>query len=264
VPPLPPTGSCIFKCGSEKPLDEEHIIGQQVAEAMDLEYPIPISWGNMAHTTLDRAEVGAREDEKLEVTLRDRVCKGCNGGWMRKLDESMIAFMRPTLHHHAAVELTEGRQRMLARWATKVALLLGVWMHDEPMLTTYGQMWLPPDNFPALHTHHGCPKHTRVWMAAMADIPVSELFATGRRIVVPGGPTGYWVMFKLKRLVFYVTGIEVGWNGPVPDRNPEHFVTSGALVPIWKPASAIAGWPPRAQLSPEGAGGVVQAAEGWG
>ncbi len=251
-------------CGSEQPLDEEHIIGRQVAEAMSLDYPIPMSWGHMEHTTLDRFEAGSREDEKLEVTLHHRVCKACNGGWMRKLDESMIEFMRPALKRHGTVGLTENKQRVLARWATKVALLLGVWMHDEPRLATRPRMWVPPDNFPVLHKHHGCPKHTRVWMAAMADIPVSELFATGRRIAVAGGPTGYWVMFKLKRLVFYVTGVEVGYAGPVPDRNPERFVASGALVPIWTQASHTARWPPRVQLSPEGAGGVVQAAKDWG
>jgi hypothetical protein len=263
VEPLPPTGTCVFRCGSGKPLNEEHIIGQQVAAAMDLDYPIPMSWGHMKHATLDRFEVGGREDEKLEVTLRSRVCEGCNGGWMRKLDESMIEFMRPTLGNHAPVELTESKQRVLARWATKVALLLAVWMHDEPQLAMQPQMWVPPDNFPALHKHHGCPKHTRVWMAAMADIPVSELFVTGRRIAVQDGPTGYWVMFKLKRLVFYVTGVEVGYRGPIPDRNPDRFVTSGALVPIWKQASHTARWPPSAQLSPGGAGGVVQGAEEW-
>jgi hypothetical protein len=261
---LPPVGSCIFKCGSGQALDEEHIIGQQVAEAMDLDYPIPMSWGNMKHGTLDRSEVGVREDEKLEVTVRDRVCKGCNGGWMRKLDESMINFMRPTLNRHAPVVLTETKQRMLARWATKVALLLAVWMHDEPQLAAHGQMWVPPDNFPVLHAHHGCPEHTRVWMAAMADIPVSELFVTGRRLAVQDGPAAYWVMFKLKRLVFYVTGVEVGWDGPIPDRNPDQFVASGALVPIWKPVSRTVRWPPNAQLSPEGAGGLVQSAEHWG
>ena len=42
----------------------------------------------------------------------------------------------------------------------------------------------------------------------------------------------YWVIFKLKLLMFYVTGIAVGYHGEVPDRQPERFVASGTLVPI--------------------------------
>jgi hypothetical protein len=177
----------------------------------------------------------------------------------------MIEFMYPALNRHEEIALTETQQRMLARWAAKAALLLGVWMHDEPLLAASPhQMWVPPDNFPLLHTHHGCPQHTRVWMAAMADIPVSDVFATGRRITVQSGPIGYWVMFKLKRLVFYVSGVEVGYDGPGPDRTPDPFVSSGHLIPIWEPISHTARWPPHAQLSPEGAGGLVQAGESRG
>ncbi len=228
---------------------------------MNLDYPIPFSWGHMAHATLAREEVGERLDDKLEITIRERVCEGCNGGWMRKLDESMLKFMAPALSEYATVELSENDQRMLARWATKVALLLALWMHDDPLLSQRLRMWVPSDNFPILHTHLGCPKHTRVWMAAMAPIPVSDVFATGRRLTVDGRPVGYWVMFKLKRLVFYVTGVEVGHDGPVIEREPTRFVASGALVPIWPPAGDVVEWPPSVQLSPEGAGGLVQSSE---
>lgn len=258
---LPLRGSCIFRCNSGQPLNEEHIIGQAVAEAMDLDYPIPMSLGHMAHTTLERVEADRREEEKLEITLRGRVCMGCNGGWMRKLDESILAFMRPALTDHREVALNENKQRMLARWATKVALLLALWMHDEPRYAEFPRMWVPSDNFPILRTGFGCPEHTRVWIAAMADIPVSELFVTGRRLSLGGEQIGYWVMFKLKRLVFYVSGVEVGYDGPGVEREPERFVASGALVPIWKHTHRTVRWPPPVQLSPEGAGGLVQGAE---
>jgi hypothetical protein len=102
---IPPPGKCVWGCDSGQPLDREHIIAKHVAAALDVPYPVPMSWGDLRRATGERIERGQREENALEIVLPDRVCKGCNGGWMKKLDDRMLRFMWPTFRHEARVRL---------------------------------------------------------------------------------------------------------------------------------------------------------------
>lgn len=75
---------CVW-CGATSNFDREHIIGQQIAKMLNTPYPAELRWGDYA----------ARQGKRLEIVLENRVCKACNKGWMRKLDNLTMDFMRP-------------------------------------------------------------------------------------------------------------------------------------------------------------------------
>ncbi len=96
-----------------KDFTREHIIGHQVAKALDVTPPVKSYWGDFV-----------MPGDKGEVYIDDRVCDTCNRNWMRKLDNKVMQFMRPSIRHEARVQIEAGQQELLAMWATKVALLL--------------------------------------------------------------------------------------------------------------------------------------------
>jgi hypothetical protein len=94
-------------------------------------------------------------------------------------------------------------------------------------------------------------------------IPVSEFFvtATGINITVSPTPIGYYAFVKLKRLVFFVTGLELSYQGPIPDDwpNPVHVVHDRRAVKrLWPPSESVVEWPPPARLESDDLDNLVQ------
>jgi hypothetical protein len=258
---IPPSGQCVWGCESGHPFNREHIIGKQIAEAMGMPFPVRISWGDIHRSTGVEIERGDRvEREGLEIVLDDRVCERCNNQWMRKLDERMLAFMRPTLETEAPVQLDLRKRLTLARWATKVGLLLALYLHDQPLADAdsegMGKGYAPADNFTALYRHSmEVPDRTQVWAGMLdpvIDVSESEVSVLAIPVYSTPGPVGYYVLFSFKRLVFFVAGLDLGYGAAYPDdwTQPERRVSdSRALARIW-PSETVA-LPPLAYLEPD-------------
>ena len=114
------SNECVWGCGRAD-FNVEHVVGRQFARRLGLPYPLALRW----------AEYG-RVQRELEITLPQRVCSGCNGRWMKKLDDRVRGSIGESICSGAPVQIAAaGTKRQLACWAMKVALLLNLWVHDE-------------------------------------------------------------------------------------------------------------------------------------
>jgi hypothetical protein len=267
---IPPSGKCVWGCESGQPLNKEHIIAKKVADAMGLDYPIRLSWGDIHRSTGEEIERGERVERKgLEIVLADRVCERCNKRWMSKLDDRMLRFMRPTLETEAPVQLDPPKRLTLARWATKVGLLLALWLHDQPLADpdteNLGESYAPARNFTVLYGHSTqVPDHTQVWMGAMdpsIDVSESGVFIAASAIYAGPRPVGYYVLLSLRRLVFLVIGTDIAYGTPHADdwAKPKRGITeSRAMIRIWPCGDCTVAWPPPAYLEPDGLADPVE------
>jgi hypothetical protein len=259
---VPPRGKCIWGCGRSN-FNREHILGENtIATRLGLDFPVRIELGD--------------SDSMTEVVLEDRVCAGCNGGFMRKSDEAMVAFMDRPIREGTRVELSRGRQEILGRWAVKIALLLQMWMHD--LREVHPELDLVPCHVPADHFHRlrsGDPyKTTRVWIGAaqpefsriplacmsMAN-PMPEPTPSGVELLVD---RGYQTWFTLHTVVFLVVGWDEGHKYPVADDaldGAKQF--PGKLQQVWPPSPERIEWPPQGRLSSQQIASLTKTYPDW-
>jgi hypothetical protein len=243
---LPAFGTCVWNCG-RRDFNREHIIGLQIAKLLDTTPPVTVRWGNYV-----------KSGEVMEVVLRDRVCKGCNENWMRKLDRRMVAFMADTIRNDEPVVLNEKRQLTLAHWAVKVALLFLLHLNDEkPPEARRSDLEMfsaPADNFASVFKRQRPPPRTRVWVGAREERAADRLIVYSSTLFAPIGlkPFGYGVVISLHKLVFVVRGVEAAYDGPMEGVNePFDSLVPRALLSIWPTSNAELAWPPERKLSPD-------------
>src|SRR5271163_4694562 len=189
---LGPSTDCVWGCGRNN-FNREHVIGRQFANRLDLPHPMVMRWGSYGSM---RAE--------LEVVVEDRVCTGCNGRWMKKLDDEVREILGPSIMEGATVSVARGEQRTVARWALKVGLLLMLWTHDEceehPELLAdirtqegreHDEPYVPLDDFRWMGQRHEPPPHAAIWLGCWpgrVDLPpyFSSVSALSRS--TPNGP----------------------------------------------------------------------------
>lgn len=241
----PPFGRCVW-CGGGR-FNKEHVIGKQIAKAMNLPYPIVAHWGTWTGSP----------KQTLSVVLKRRVCASCNGGWMRRMDNDMIAIARTAVAAASEMTLDANAQGVLARWATKVALLLELYLHDRALVEAdRGTYYVPTDNFGALFRNRHPAPSTQVWIGTVDPKGGMPPFSTGggslfRPGVTPEGrvvtdEVGFHAVFSLRSLLFRV----VGWDERVV---PTPIRISGSLPPlpqIWPVEQPTVDWPQPATWKP--------------
>jgi hypothetical protein len=259
--PDPPPNTCVWGCG-RRDFNAEHIVGLQVAKAMNTGWPLKAHWGDY-ETTFGK--------EGLEIVLVDAVCKGCNNGWMRKLDNRMMCFMGDTVRGDTPVTLTKPRQTTLAYWASKIALLFLIYQYDlnvKHQLRGMGPFAIPYDNLHAVWKYNRAPKQTRVWVGARDrrdDVPFihhdGTLFQPAANphtatVAMDDGrqmrEAGYRFLFTIQRLVFVVWGwyesYEAGELDALGDPNE---IVPDSMLPIWPADARERAWPPPHCLTSE-------------
>jgi hypothetical protein len=187
----------------------------------------------------------------IDLKLRRRTCKSCNGGWMGNLDTGLRDIVAPVIEHGAkSLHLDQSAQRILSMWATKQALLTQVYYADQGEATGYG--FVPGDNLEGLYeagrdggwAHHDPPLGTQVWLSAIAwdrdAVDRMDLnFNVSRSIARPDGFGCYFATVIFGPLVFQVFGRDSHFpkGSDVPlTGDPIHppFELTGVLIPIWK------------------------------
>jgi hypothetical protein len=140
---------CVF-CDSLGPLNKEHFIpdwisrlfkGSPVATVQVINrdgkqrlYPLPIF----------QQEVGT-------------VCKKCNGGWMATLEKQVAPFLAPMLTESRPCVLDQARQKLLATWAVKTAMVFEQ-IHC-------GKRGIPPTEYHRLYRVQQPPNGYAAWVA---------------------------------------------------------------------------------------------------
>jgi hypothetical protein len=138
---------CIF-CGEGKPT-REHVIPAWLSDVLPGD-------GDFNFTRQQEdGSVSSWSTSALNLTVK-RVCGPCNHGWMSELEERIKPLLTPLIHGQAA---TFGRdeQSAMARWTTKMAIVVEQTRSGEPMI--------PPDYRRHVREREEPPPGTHVWMA---------------------------------------------------------------------------------------------------
>ncbi len=121
------------------------------------------------------------------------VCRECNNGWMRLMDEDIEHLVTP-LAYGASFELAypEGNQA-LARWATKIALALSSEWNWPSLQARRTQFF----------TERETPDRARVWLGCMQWTPIGFAYLSGA-LGDPTDPDGYSITFRVLHMVLQV------------------------------------------------------------
>jgi hypothetical protein len=270
--PNPPE-TCVWGCG-RRDFNVEHIIGQQFANLLDAKLPLTAHWGDHREAM----------PEGLEIAIPGRVCLGCNNGWMRKLDNRVIGFMRAAIKHDAPVSLnTPFRQTQLSFWAAKIAFLLLVFQYElteRHQLRGMGPFTIPYANLESLWKRGRPPEGTRVWVGARDrrdNVPFihheGTLFrpttdpARGTVEMEDGSlvrDAGFRVLFTLQRLVFAVWGWHLDYGeGTLEGLEDPNDLVPDSMLPIWPASAEENEWPPPHCLSSEEIGRICYTEAEW-
>ncbi len=230
-----------------------------------MSFPVSVSWGELRRDTGEHVSHGQGVENELGIVLDDRVCERCNNGWMKRLDDRVAKFMAPSLDSEANVSLSLAQQLQLARWATKVALLLALWFHDQPRVRDVALVelnYVPANNFTRLYKNSTMlPEHTHVWIGAVAPwVPVSECMVTSEGVHGALGSVGYYTAFRLRRMVFFVVGASITYAHPLDKwLDAERLVGQPqTMLRIWPPLEPVIHWPPPNRLEAEQLTRLVQ------
>jgi len=113
---------CIFCSGQD--MSEEHIVAHWVMRAFAKSRK---ATGGLAGTF---TAPGHLKVEAAEPVQTARVtCKGCNNGWLAKIDDDAAQVLKPLIRGESEVELDTGGQAAFAAWIFKCALIFDAAEH---------------------------------------------------------------------------------------------------------------------------------------
>lgn len=123
------TGTCVF-CGDEGPLSDEHVWPYWLGKAVLRDANLPM----LRETTREWVREKPLHTKRLNIT-ESIVCKGrCNNGWMQKLEDRVIPFLRPMAASRELTYLDKERRALLAAWCIKTSM---VYEYRQPIEVPY-------------------------------------------------------------------------------------------------------------------------------
>ncbi len=110
---------CMF-CAKDRTLSREHVFASWICEhfaavAVDADHE-----RRLVTEGLDQSE--RHPAKTLEVVVR-RVCRDCNSGWMREMDNDVRPLVEPMIDG-VAMTLSILDEELVAKWATKMMLTM--------------------------------------------------------------------------------------------------------------------------------------------
>jgi hypothetical protein len=244
----PPRGTCVWGCGRTR-FNKEHIIGKQIAKGLKITLPVQLCYSGFE----------GQNERTLEVVLRDRVCKTCNGGWMKKLDDRLMTFMSSAFANGDTVVLTPYRQKTLAFWAFKVALLLELFSHEH---IPERHVDVPAAQFTQLYRHQQPPDRSKVWIARADTSSLPIAHSGGIYLFSPQGkarvedirrsgaaPIAWAFTFHVGQVFAYVFGWEEGLPPPDGSRYDPMMNLAKSFVQVWPKSLDDLTWPPEQPLT---------------
>lgn len=111
--------TCLF-CSSAADMTEEHIFGKWAAKILQVKYPIKVKINGT------KPFEGSATRKTLKVST-NRVCKGCNTGWLAELEKSSQPLLKYIIlgeTKKVPEHFDPAEQHTIALWATKTMLLL--------------------------------------------------------------------------------------------------------------------------------------------
>jgi hypothetical protein len=160
---------------------------------------------------------------------------------MSDLEAAVQSFIVPALNGSGTLDLSQSQCLQVARWATKIALLL-----ELSLTWTNRGGYVPPDHLSWLHDHRSPPPDTQVWLGAVdAENHLIFWSATSRWGFSRDAPKGYVATFTIGYVLFQVFGRDLPGTEPDLPRSPmkQPSTLEEFLLPVWPGVSAFH-WPP--------------------
>ncbi len=180
------------------------------------------------------------DPEQKQIVVKC-VCEGCNGGWMKRLEDSVIPILEPMIFDGKHTRLDPLQQWLLAQWAMKTAMVVEYCVRERDTFYTRADC-LALSNL----THPTLPSFSYVWIAdhdGWENVYTKGTDASGR----PGSAdiqTAYVTTLSFGRVAMQTLTIRSGTNtDPYSDIECNQHLWSGLLRQIW-PATSVVDWPP--------------------
>lgn len=226
---------CIF-CESPGPFNEEHCFDQWLNKGL-------LDEGDVLTITRGEADYGTAQewikDENKRVNMITRaVCEECNGGWIHDLGELCEPLLGPMLDGNEQLLVPES-QRILSRWATKVAMT-----HDSSFFPEGRQV--DPEWYQRFfEAGVELPDRMLVWIGRYIGRRVAGCWTHRLRpFVSPGmsvsGPFGFCSLVVVGQVLFNIVGVREEQDLSVALR----AVADRPLIRICPESQDVERWPP--------------------
>lgn len=175
-------------------------------------------------------------------------CRGCNGGWMSRLEHAVRPLLEPMLHGRPPMTLSVDDQRTLAFWATKTAFAF---------LTQEGEetKWARPEDFTALYAAQGPLPHSQAWLGAREIGHAGWYRAHSVRLPggIDDGIDGFGAVLTVGFAAFWILV-------PYRELGRLRLVSEAAMAmkPIWPGLGRQIAWPPARTIVPTNLTGLPE------
>jgi hypothetical protein len=183
----------------------------------------------------------------LNITLRRRICRECNSGFLSQLEMAARPLLIPMMLAREPVTPDAQAQKVIATWAVKTALLLELaWRQHYPGSRPVEGYEASGQEFAWLWRHHCPPPGALVWIGCWDCQKTTPLMYEPSTAGLPGVGgeivNGSLTTFALGFVAFQVFSVDflaveqqqAGlWNTRVPPSLDE------ALLRIWPPPIGV-------------------------
>jgi hypothetical protein len=161
------------------------------------------------------------------------VCRDCNGGWMKDLDASAQPVLERLLFSLDRQVLSLAEQRVLASWATKIAMMLDYAPRPVGYVSSYAHKRMYEDGLP--------PNDTYVWLAGRDYHEPFIEDIVGSKLLQPHDRKVFTTTFRIGLPMFQVFLPE-----PLSGIEPMRAGFANYLIQLWPLTFKPAVWPPPA------------------
>ena len=223
---------CLF-CGAAGPMTKEHIIPRWLAK-LTARRGGPVTQSRASYT---QPVPHVRSYPVVGIKLPG-VCLGCNGGWMKGLEDAVKPLLTPMIGGQR-IQLSPADQRVLATWLYKMCLLLRY--DDRPPETPplEWRRWLyvkrePPPSSQAWLAVYGGDWRRPWWTRRHGLIVQTIEEETGQLLHESNG--------YLTTIQIGAVGLQMVVWGTLPIEG-KPFADERHLLRIWPPTDDTLSWP---------------------
>ena len=168
---------------------------------------------------------------KTFALITRKVCRDCNGGWMREADEAALPLLE-AFAKNRPVSLGPAEQVVVAFWATKILLAI---LSQEPE----DYRFAPPERYQELYASRAPLKGCQVWLGANDHGEVAWARAHSLRLEDGAEVSdGFGASLSFGYAVVHII-----WHGREPHHLRLRYDAARALKQIWPPQEEVR-WPP--------------------
>jgi hypothetical protein len=200
---------------------------------------------------LIRGDVGHHKDKTFGYAFKVKsVCRGCNNGWMHRLEDEAIPIMGPMLNEQPSF-LDAASHWTIAAWALKTSMVL-----DSTTIAKHRPLFYSRIERIALKESRRIPSRTFVWLGHSLDLGLAA-YSTATHFTIfnalnpchpytlKESPLGQVSTILVRHLAIQVMTVHAPaeYSDGAIDIRPPEGPWNHLLVSVWPP-SGLRYWPP--------------------